>query len=525
MIRINSLKVPGGSSLCHVRAKAARILKIKEEAIKDMVILKRSRDARDRGNILDVYSVALGMDDEHIVLSKCHDRNVSVYRVRSYCPPAHGSKAAVHRPVIAGFGPSGMFAAYLLSMEGYRPIVFERGSSMDKRTEDVKRFWETGKLDPSSNVQFGEGGAGTFSDGKLNSGIKDREGRRGFVMDTFIKYGAPESIRYDNHPHIGTDVLRALIPRMREDMIEMGADIRFDSPVTDVIIQDGRLSGITVKGSLVECDTLFLCPGHSARDTFRMLCDRGVSLEAKPYAVGVRAEHKRSMIDEALGTEHASYKLTYHCSDGRGVYSFCMCPGGYVINASSEEGGLTVNGMSYSGRDGENSNAAIVCTVSDEDFEGFGTDPLRGMRFQMDLEEKACREGGGAIPYQRFGDFKNGRISESFGSILPGCKGRYASGDIRRILPPHICDDIIEAMSGFGQTIKGFDADDTLFAGIEGRTSSPVRITRNDDMVSVSTRGLYPVGEGAGYAGGIMSSAIDGIKAAEEYIKEYTEKT
>ena len=522
MIRIGEIRVPEGADTGHIKAKAAHMLRLKSDDIKEMRILKQSKDARRKNNILEVYTVAVGVEGEKGILKRCSGKNISRFEEEIYRFPRHGIEKSIYRPVIAGFGPAGIFASLILAHEGYRPVVFERGKNIEDRKRDVEHFFDTGVLDPASNVQFGEGGAGTFSDGKLSTGIKDREGRKKFVLDTFVRHGADRSILSDSHPHIGTDRLMKMIPSIRREIEELGGEIRFSHTVKDIKISDGAISGIRIAGEndeVTECDSLFLCIGHSARDTFGMLKDLGAEMEAKSFAVGLRAEHTRRMIDEALKRDKADYKLTYHCRDGRGVYSFCMCPGGYVVNSSSEEGYLTVNGMSFSGRDGVNSNAAIVCTVSPDDFRDFGDDALSGMRFQRELEKKAYDECSGAIPYQRYADFKAGIKSSAFGYIKPCARGRSGMGNIRNILPPYITDDIIEAMQEFGKRIEGYDSDDVLIAGAEVRTSSPVRILRGDNMQSVNIRGLYPVGEGAGYAGGIMSAAIDGMKAAESYIR------
>ncbi len=523
MVRISGLAVPEGSPEEHIAKKAARILGISYSDIKELRIIKRSKDARKKKSILDVYTVVLDIDDAERVVRKCGRRNVTLYTETGYRYPSHGDERDKVRPVIAGFGPAGIFAALILAHEGYAPIVFERGKCIKERTGDVERFFAAGILEPDSNVQFGEGGAGTFSDGKLSTGIKDREGRKGFILNTFVRHGADSSILTDRYPHIGTDKLREIIPSIRREIEALGGEIHFNTKITGIEISEGKLTGIRTSrdtGS-ISCRNLFLCLGHSARDTFIMLRDSGVWMEAKAFAIGVRAEHRRDDIDRALRREKASYKLTYHCRDGRGVYSFCMCPGGYVVNASSEKGYLTVNGMSLSDRDGENSNAAIVCTVSPADFSGYGDDALSGVRFQQELEKRAFEECGGSIPYQRYGDFRAGRLTGSFEGLKPSCRGGYAAGNIRNILPSYISDDIIEAMPAFGRRISGYDEDNVLFAGIEARTSSPVRILRNEDMQSVSISGIYPVGEGAGYAGGIMSAAIDGMKAAERYIGKY----
>lgn len=522
MIKISGIKVPAGSDTDHVRKKAARLIKISEDEFKDFRLLKRSKDARKHNNILDVYTVAVSVENEDRILKRIKDKNICLMEDKIYSYPVCKDPDRKTRPVIAGFGPAGIFAALILAHAGSKPLILERGKKIEEREKDVRSFFDTGILDPDSNVQFGEGGAGTFSDGKLSTGIKDRDGRKRFVLDTFVKHGADRSVLTDSHPHIGTDALIKIIPSIRREIEELGGEVLFNTKLSGLEIEDGRLLRVVSSGEkdgIMDCSSLFLCLGHSARDTFFMLKDEGLELEAKAFAVGVRAEHSRSMIDGALHQESANYKLTHHCKDGRGVYSFCMCPGGYVINASSEEGYLTVNGMSYSARDGENSNAAIVCTVTPDDFKHHGEDPLAGVRFQRELEKKAFDECNGAVPYQRFIDFRLNRITERFGDIRPSCKGRTGLGNLRNVLPSYIADDIIEAMSDFSKRINGYDADDVLFAGIEARTSSPLRIVRGEDMESVNVRGIYPVGEGAGYAGGIMSAAIDGMKAAERYLR------
>lgn len=521
MIKISDIKVPDGADDEHIRKKAAHILGVRPDEIYDLSVIKRSKDARKRNNVLDVYTVSVRADNEEDLVSKAGKSSVSIFEELIYSCPEHGKRHAGHRPIVIGFGPAGIFTALLLAREGYRPLVYERGRSIEERTRDVERFFDTGCLVPDSNVQFGEGGAGTFSDGKLSTGVKDRIGRKSFILDTFVRHGADRAILTDSHPHIGTDRLSDIIPSIRREIETLGGEIRFGAKLTGMEADNG-ITGIYINGDeYIPAEGVFLCLGHSARDTFAMLYDTGLTMEAKAFAVGIRAEHKRKMIDAAMRQESASYKLTYHCRDGRGVYSFCMCPGGYVVNASSETGYLTVNGMSYAARDGENSNAAIVCTVTPEDYAGFGNDALAGVRFQRNLEKRAYEECGGMIPYQKYGDFRAGRVSCDLGAVQPACKGKYSWGNIRNVLPGYICDDIIEAMPSFGRRISGYDGEDTLFAGIEARTSSPVRILRGDDMQSLSLRGVYPVGEGAGYAGGIMSAAIDGMKSAEAYISAY----
>lgn len=522
MIKIDQLKLKKNSGREKLLEKCARKLRIRPEKIKDIRIIKKSVDARNKGNILDVYSVeaktALSAQREKELVKRLCDRDISLYEKKEYDPVITDRFFPKKRPVIAGFGPAGIFLALLLSKNGYAPIVLERGKTVQERKKDVQEFFRTGVLVPDSNVQFGEGGAGTFSDGKLNTLIKDEEGRGAFVLKTFSDHGAGRDILTDSKPHIGTDILAKLIPSIREEIINNGGEIRFESALTGFETDQGRVSAVIINGSeRLETDDLFLCIGHSARDTFRMLYENEVYLEPKPFAVGVRVEHERSLIDEVLHCEKASYKLTHKCDDGRGVYTFCMCPGGQVINASSEEGHLCLNGMSFSGRSGRNSNSAVVVTVTPDDFGGRSDDPLRGVAFQRELERKAFDLCGGKIPYERYGNFckENPGITE--GRIRPSCESSFGFADLRSILPDFVAADIIEGMEAFGKKLYGFDDPDTLLAGIESRTSSPVRIKRNENFES-NIKGLYPVGEGAGYAGGIMSAAIDGMKCAEAYM-------
>lgn len=436
-----------------------------------------------------------------------------------------------HRPVIIGAGPAGLFCAYFLAMHGYQPVLLERGKDVDAREQDVEHFWATGELNPESNVQFGEGGAGTFSDGKLNTLVKDKDGKGRKVLEVFVECGAQEAILYENKPHIGTDVLKKVVRTMREKIISMGGEVRFQSQVTDICTENGRLKGVEINhGEILPCEAAVLAIGHSARNTFQMLYDREVPMEAKAFAVGLRVQHPQKLIDEnQYGTAEnpllpaASYKLTAQTSYGRGVYSFCMCPGGYVVNASSEPGRLAVNGMSYSGRDGENANSAVIVSVTPEDF---GSEhPLAGIEFQRKLEEKAYVVGGGKVPVQTYGEFKQKVCGETENGhmktpIAPCIKGQYAFSDLSSILPKECNLAFVEGMEQFGRILPGFNQPWALLAGVESRTSSPVRISR-DDTGQSTVKGLYPCGEGAGYAGGITSAAMDGISIAEKIARMY----
>ncbi len=416
----------------------------------------------------------------------------------------------------------------MLARHGYRPLVLERGGPVQERTKKVQAFWETGKLDPACNVQFGEGGAGTFSDGKLNTLVKDPVGRNRKVLELFVEFGADPRICYVNKPHIGTDVLCRIVESMREEILRLGGQVRFYSQVTDLQVEEGRLAGLVVNGEeTIPAEAAILAIGHSARDTFAVLKARQVPMEAKAFAVGLRILHPQAMVDMAqykgdreaarlLGA--ASYKLTHTCGSGRGVYSFCMCPGGFVVNASSEEGRLAVNGMSYHARDGEDANSALIVTVTPKDFGGEG--PLAGIAFQRRLEELAYKAGKGKIPVQLYGDFKEGRLSTGFGQVRPQFRGETAFADLRQILPVPVTEALLEGIDRFGQIIRGFDRPDAILAGVESRTSSPVRICRDDHLES-RIKGLFPCGEGAGYAGGITSAAMDGLRVAEEIARRY----
>lgn len=526
MIRIAQIKLPIDYTEDMLYAAAARELGTDRSALRRVTLKKRSVDARKKPDIRYVLTVDVETDNEKRILQKCRNQNVSPARDARYVYPAPGEKKLAHRPVIAGSGPAGLFCALLLARMGYRPLLLERGADADTRARIVKGFWAGDALDTCTNVQFGEGGAGTFSDGKLNTLVKDREGRNRFVLETFVQAGAGEEILYDNKPHIGTDVLQKVVKNLRGEIERMGGEVRFFSQVTDLRFRNGQLAGVTVnEREQIECGVLVLAIGHSARDTFEMLAKRGVPMEQKAFAVGLRIEHPQSFInDTQYGSGHfgnlpaADYKLTGKLSNGRGIYSFCMCPGGYVVNASSEREALAVNGMSYHARDARNANSALVVTVTPRDF---GTsDLLGGVAFQRELERFAYRAGGGAIPVQTFADFQNRQKSRVLGEISPCCKGAYALADLRGGLPSFLGDSLEEGILLFDRKIRGFARKDALLLGVESRTSSPLRIIRGTNRMSAIC-GLYPCGEGAGYAGGITSAAMDGMKTAEAIIREY----
>lgn len=553
MIRINQVKIHTEHTREQLAKKAAELLRIPVKDIKRIEIVRQSIDARKKPEIYYSYTLDIQAEGEEQILKKLRKSKGAGEQIQKadkqeYHFPELGKHPQRHPTVIVGMGPAGLFCGYYLALHGYRPILLERGRDVDARCADVEAFWNGAPLQTSSNVQFGEGGAGTFSDGKLNTLVKDKDGRNKEVLKTFVKFGAKESILYETKPHIGTDVLSGVVKNMRQEIIRLGGEVRFLSQVTDVLLQDGHVSGVRVNDSEeIPCEQLVLAIGHSARDTFEMLYEKQVPMEAKSFAVGLRVEHPQKMINASqYGMEQpgslgaAPYKVTAKTSVGRGVYSFCMCPGGYVVNASSEEGRTAVNGMSYSGRNGSNANSAIIVAVTPQDY---GSEhPLAGIAFQRKLEERAFRLGAGKIPAQRYGVFKecvtNAITEKEFAerepsyydklmneeSFPPCCKGGYVWADVSQILPEECNQAFVEGMEVFGRQIKDFDREDAILLGVESRTSSPVRIHRNEEMQS-EIRGIYPCGEGAGYAGGITSAAMDGIRVAEAIAKYFAPDT
>lgn len=519
MIRISQLKLPITHTESELKKKIAKTLRCGEKSF-SYEIIRQSLDARHKEDKKFVYTIEVSIENEKKILQKVHNNNIMSTIKKEYVFPKAGNRELSHRPVIVGSGPAGIFCAWYLARAGYRPLVLERGEEAEKRRETVDRFWKNGVLDPESNVQFGEGGAGTFSDGKLNTLVKDSFGRNREVLKRFVKAGADPEILYQHKPHLGTDVLVDIVQTLRRQIEEMGGSFRFRSKVTDLKIENGRLTGVEIDHKeLLPAEICVLAIGHSARDTFFMLKDRGLTMEPKAFAVGLRVEHPQTLINEDLYGEKesrilgaASYKVTHTCRNGRGVYSFCMCPGGYVVNASSEEGQLAVNGMSYQARDGRNANSAVIVTVTPEDFPQEG--PLGGIAFQRELEKKAWQLGQGKVPVQLFGDYCGHKPSQSLGEVTPCIRGEYVLSDVRSILPKEIGDSIEEGIHAFGKKLPGFDREDALLSGIESRTSSPVRLVRDREGLS-NISGVYPCGEGAGYAGGITSAAMDGIKTAE----------
>ena len=524
MLRISQLKLPVTHTQEQLEKKLLKMLRMSRKDLGQYYIRKRSLDARKKPELYYVYSIDVEIKNEERVLKSMKGK-VQKVSSRPYSVPEHGTERLSDRPVIIGSGPAGLFCAYLLAREGYRPLIIERGAPVRERRKDVEKFWETGVLDPSSNVQFGEGGAGTFSDGKLNTLVKDPAGRNRFVLETFVKFGAPEDILWEQKPHIGTDILIDVVETMRREIEKMGGEFRFHSQVTDLIPEEKVL--IINDEEKIRAGAAVLAIGHSARDTFYMLCERGFDMEAKAFAVGVRVEHPQRLIDENMyGRDNrgnlpaASYKLTEKLDNGRGVYTFCMCPGGYVVNASSEPGCLAVNGMSYHGRAGENANSAVIVTVTPQDY---GTDhPLSGVEFQRELERRAWEEGSGCVPVQRFEDFCANKKTVELGCIKPNIKGHYRLGNVRNIFPEELSLSIQEGIGAMDHKIRGFADKDVLLSGVESRTSSPVRINRDDSFRS-NIPWVYPCGEGAGYAGGITSAAMDGVKVAEALVRKFSE--
>lgn len=556
MIRVDQIKcvpaqvtMPDGSmNEALMVQKAAAVLRIAPSEIKALFIRRRSIDARKKPQIFYIFSVDVVLPEgqEEQVLKR--NRNAAfrkspwveyVFPVTDRRP--QGMQA---RPVIIGMGPAGLFCAYELALHGFRPVLIERGKAVEERTKDVARFWKEGALEPDSNVQFGEGGAGAFSDGKLNTLIKDRDGRCAEVLRIFCKYGAKQEICYDHKPHIGTDALVSIVRNMRNAILEHGGEIHFETKLSGLKMSDGKMTGISVvcggRERVMSCAAVVLAIGHSARDTIQMLYETDIPMEAKAFAVGLRVEHPQALINESqygsadtgvLGA--AAYKLTAQAKNGRGVYTFCMCPGGYVVNASSEHDMLAVNGMSYSKRDGENANSAVIVTVEPKDY-GDGS-PLSGIAFQRVLERRAYEIGNGSIPVERYGDYKAevrggcgedravqsterccGLSENSVDQAWEPCiKGNYTYAKVSDILPKELAEAFVEGMEAFGGKIPHYNDDRALVEGVESRTSSPVRILRNEMLACPAADNLFPCGEGAGYAGGIMSAAMDGVRVAE----------
>ena len=525
MIRLNNVRLP----LCYddedIKRICSKELRVPGKTIIKASLFRRSIDARHKDDIHYTATIDLYLNtDEKTAVNRSKNKNASITEEYRYIPLTPRDKNK--RPLIVGTGPAGLFCALTLAQSGIRPIVIERGSRVEERTKAILQLWEHGRLNTECNVQFGEGGAGTFSDGKLNTGTKDGRARK--VLIEFAAHGAPEEILYNAKPHIGTDKLRDTVRSIREELIALGADIYFDTKLTDIKTHDGRITAAEVehKGQkrLIECNELVLAIGHSARDTFELIHGMGVRTEPKPFSVGVRIEHLRENIDRSqYGTAHdrlpaAYYKQNVHLKNGRGVYTFCMCPGGTVVAAQSEENTVVTNGMSEFARDKVNSNAAVLVSVNPEDIPG--EHALRGMYWQRELEHKAFTAGGGDYhaPVCRVGDFLSGEKSTRFGEVLPSFLPGTRFAKPEEVLPAFVTDSLREAIPLIDRKLHGFSHPDAVLTAVESRSSSPIRIIRDDSMQSVTLRGLYPCGEGAGYAGGIVSAAVDGIRIAEKII-------
>ena len=517
MIRVRQVKVSIlEDNIDTLKKNILSKLKTNNE-IKNIKIVKKSIDARDKENIYYVYEVDIDINDKNIKFNN----DVFIAPKEEYKYEITGEKNMKERPIIVGTGPSGLFLGYMLSINGYKPILIERGEKVEDRVKTIEEFWKSNKLNKNSNIQFGEGGAGTFSDGKLNTLVKDKDFKMKKVFEIFVENGAPKEILYESKPHIGTDKLIEVVKNIRNKIINNGGEFRFNTCLTDINIENNRVKSIIVNNNEeIKCDNLILALGHSARDTFRMLNEKGIEMVSKPFALGIRIQHKADLINKAMYGKYynilptASYKLTYKAKDNRGVYSFCMCPGGYVVNSSSEDKKLVINGMSNYKRDSKNSNSAIIVTVDSNDY---GKELFDGIKFQEELEEKAYKLGNGLIPSQNYIDFKNNKISNSL-EIEPEFKGNYCLSNINDILPDYICNDLKEGIEYFSRIIKGYNSG--IVSAVESRTSSPIRIIRDDNYMT-NIKGIYPIGEGAGYSGGITTSAMDGIRCFEKIIKIY----
>lgn len=531
MLRITELKLPLDHPDEALREAIVQRLGIRDEQLLSFNLFKRSYDARKKNSeLLFIYTIDLEASNEAELLSKfADDRNIGPAPDVTYKFVGQAPAGLQERPIVVGFGPCGIFAGLLLAQMGFKPIILERGKEVRQRTKDTWGLWRKSVLNPESNVQFGEGGAGTFSDGKLYSQIKDPQHHGRKVLEEFVKTGAPDEILYINKPHIGTFRLTGMVEQMRQDMIALGADVRFQEKVTDLLIEDGQLTGVVLEsGEQLHSRHVVLALGHSARDTFRMLHAKGVYMEAKPFSVGFRIEHPQTLIDKARLGKYAGhpklgaadYKLVYHAKNGRSVYSFCMCPGGTVVAATSEPGRVVTNGMSQYSRNERNANSGIVVGIDPErDYPG---GPLAGIELQERLEAHAYVMGGSnyQAPAQLVGDFVAGRPSTALGSVEPSYKPGVTLGDLAPSLPDFAIEAIREALPAFDRQIKGYNLHDAVLTGIETRTSSPLRITRGEDYQSLNLKGLFPAGEGAGYAGGILSAGVDGIRIAEAVARD-----
>ncbi len=515
MLSLKNVKIPIDNKL-DLKEIIATYLHVNSNKIKSYKIHKESIDARFKHKFCYIYEFWVEIENEEKYLAK----NITKVIEEKYIFPKSGTEKLTSRPIIIGFGPAGLFGAFELARYGYKPIVFERGKCIEERIKDVEEFWKTGVLNKNSNVQFGEGGAGTFSDGKLNTLVKDKFKRMKEVFDIFIANGAPSDISYSNHPHIGTDRLREVIKNMREQIISWGGEINYNSLLEDLIIKDGKIEYVVINGKKIKADVVVLAIGHSARDTFNMLIKRNIEIASKPFAVGVRIIHPQALIDKHQyprlypNLPPATYKLTYTSKDLRGVYSFCMCPGGYVVNAASETVSVVTNGMSNYNRDSGFANSAIIVTVNEGDY---GKNILDGLKYMESIEHNAYELTKGNLAIQKFKDYETNKISDSI-DYQNFVKGNVSYVDINKIMPDYINKALKEGINYFNTKIPGFN--EGIVIAPETRTSSPIRIIRSDNLES-NIKGIYPCGEGSGYAGGITTSAMDGIKVAEEIAKKY----